>query len=77
MEGMTIWEDWCVKRKREKDSQGKDPRTFEENHQGRDPRTKKETSLGEHPRTLEESSKRQYSPNTQREKGSENPRSTS
>ena len=44
--GMTIWEKWCLKQKRKKNSQGKDSKTFEENSQGRDPR-----SQGEDPRT--------------------------
>ena len=33
---MMVWEKWCRKPKREKNSQGKDPRTFKENRQGRD-----------------------------------------
>ena len=36
--GMTMWEKWCLKQKRKKKSQGKDPKTFEEHSQGRDPR---------------------------------------
>ena len=55
-ERMTIWKDWCLTQKR-KNSQGKDPKTFEGNSQGRDPSTQERNSLGEDPRTLEESSK--------------------
>ena len=54
-EGMTIWEDWCHKRKRKKNSQGKDPRTYEGNSQGRDPSTQERNSQGEDPRILKES----------------------
>ena len=56
-EEMTIWEDMCLKRKRRKNSQGKDPRTDEGNSQGRDTSTQERNSQGEDPRTLDESSK--------------------
>ena len=37
---MTMWEDWRLdQKKNKKNSQGKDPRTFEENSQGWDPST--------------------------------------
>ena len=49
--GMMIRENWCRKPER-KNSQGKDPRTFEENRQGRDP-TLKRNGLGKDPRTCE------------------------
>ena len=45
-EGMTIWEGWCFKRKRNKQSPGKGPRTYEGNSQGRDPKTLEESSKG-------------------------------
>ena len=44
--GMMIWEIWCRKTKRNKNSQEKDPRICEGNSQGKDPRTLD-------PRTLE------------------------
>ena len=50
-ERMTIWEDWCFKQRREKSSQGKDPKTFEGNSQGRDPSTQERNSQGDDPRT--------------------------
>ena len=40
--------------KRRKNSQGKDPKTFQENSQGKDPRTFEENSQGKDPRTFEE-----------------------
>ena len=42
--GMNMWEDWCLRQK--KNSQGKDPRTFEDNRQGRDPSTLERNSQG-------------------------------
>ena len=48
-ERMTIWEDWCLEQKRNKNRQGKDPRTFEENKQGRDPCTLVRNSQGKDP----------------------------
>ena len=51
---MTMWEKWCFKQKRKKNSQGKDPKTFEENSQGRDPSTLERNSQGKDPRTLRE-----------------------
>ena len=56
-ERMTIWEDWCLKQKRDKSSQGKDPKTFEGNSQGRDPSTQERNSQGEDPRSWEDRSK--------------------
>ena len=49
---MKMWEDWCQRQKR-KNSQGKDPRTFEENRQGKDPSTLERNSQGKDPRTPE------------------------
>ena len=56
-------EDGCIGRsgavnqKERKNSQGKDPRTFEENSHGRDPSTVARNSQGNDPRTLVENSK--------------------
>ena len=54
---MMIWEIWCRKPNRIQNSQGKDPRTFEENRQGRDPCTLERNSQGKDPKTLVENSK--------------------
>ena len=51
---MTMWEEWCLKQKRKKNSHEMDPRTFEENSQGRDPSTLERKSQGKDPRTLAE-----------------------
>ena len=56
-EGMTIWENWCLQRKRERNNQGKDPRNCEGNSQGRDPGTQVRNRQGEDPRTLEKAVK--------------------
>ena len=57
-EGMTIWENWCLQRKRERNNQGKkDPRNCEGNGQGRDPGTQVRNRQGEDPRTLEKAAK--------------------
>ena len=67
---MVVWENWCRKPKRNQNSQGKDPRTFEENRQGRDPCTQERNSQGKDPRTLVENSKCEnvstYQTNSQR-----------
>ena len=54
---MTKWEEWCLKHKRKKNSQGKDPRTFEENSQRRHLSTQERNGQGKDPRTLEEHKK--------------------
>ena len=54
---MTMWEEWCFKQKREKNSQEKDPKTCEENSQGRETSTPERNSQGKDPRTLEENIK--------------------
>ena len=51
---MTVWEEWCLRQKRQKNSQGKVPRTFEESSQGRDPTTLERNSQGKDPRTWKE-----------------------
>ena len=48
--------DFCKKRKEKRNSQGKDPRTFDENRQGGDLGTLERNSQGEDPRTLKENS---------------------
>ena len=49
------WREGSSRReKRSTDSQGKDPKTFQENSQGRDPSTLEINSKGEDPRTFEE-----------------------
>ena len=55
-EEVTIWRIGALNEKERKNSQGKDPRTYEGNSQGRDPSTQERNSQGEDPRTLEESS---------------------
>ena len=48
--------DFCNKRKEKRNSQGKDPRTFDENSQGCDLSTQERNSQGEDPRTLKDNS---------------------
>ena len=57
-EGMTIWEDWCLKRIREKNSQGEEPRTLEESSKGGNVSTRQIHSHRKDPRTLEAPVKR-------------------
>ena len=54
---MTIWEGWCLERKR-KNNQGKDPKTFEGKRTGKGPQyPRKETARVRTQGKLEESSK--------------------
>ena len=55
---MTLGEDWCLKQKRKKNSQGKDPRTLKENSQGGDVGTPQINSQGDDPRTFGAPAKR-------------------
>ena len=48
--------DFCRKRKEMRNSQGKDPRTFDKKSQGGDASTLERNSQGEDPRTLKENS---------------------
>ena len=67
-EGMTIWEDWCFKQKRKKNSQGEDPRTLEESSKGGNVSTRQIHSKRKDPKTFEAPVKRRRMQKTWKEK---------